>query len=460
MPGWVKYSNYEKSGIMIYEKSTPHFSLLLSLILLFISVQSAKLYSQDANLQKHSVKTELCIENFEFPIIIDSIIIEKNWRTRDKIIVDELTFNLGDKVSQKMLENSITRIWNIGNFVHVDYCVKMDENDRNVLVIQAKDAFTIVPIISVSGNKEDYNIVIGVEDKNFLGRNIRLRVNGNIGTFKKYYKVEVGIPRQLLYKNMTLKSGFQSGGAKNYIISDDVKESGIAYDLRSFFLSIGNPFNQDFYYTFSPDMHLSYFNHTTDSSLLDEGVPSMGDYSIDVLTISVSENFGYVSRIRHQKNGFETSVGFGAGIGLNKGTRDYLSWGTALQYHKLFNSWLQFSTIFKYEGTTADYASLYKYVGPSDVKGIITGEIAGKHIYVFNAGFYFTYLNTRWFAIEQSIYFNTGYGAMEFNSLFSALPRASVGTGFRFMIPMVPWAYIKIDFTYSGAGSNWFFLEL
>ncbi|MEL6536417.1 MAG: POTRA domain-containing protein, partial [Bacteroidota bacterium] len=52
---------------------------------------------------------------------IDSIIIDRNWRTRDKIILRELTFQPGDVVTPQMMKESIDRVWNVGNFATVDW---------------------------------------------------------------------------------------------------------------------------------------------------------------------------------------------------------------------------------------------------------------------------------------------------------------------------------------------------
>lgn len=417
-------------------------------------------FSQSPEKEKFNIKNQPCLENVQFPVKIDTIIIDKNWRTRDPIILKELTFSAGDTVSEEMIMKSISRVWNMKNFVDVDYCLKKDENGQNVLWFTAKDAFTIVPIISVQGSLQEYNIGLGIEDHNLFGRNIRLRISGNIGSLQRSYGFELGIPRQLLYRNMTLKTGFWAGGQKNYIINDKEKQTGIAYDSKNAFLSIGNPNNEDDHYTFSPDLHISYLNHATDSTLLDEGVPAMGSYIINELGISFSENIGTISYIRHQKDGFTAGISLGTGIGIDKNSKSYLNWGASAQYYKLLNKWVQLSATFRYNGTTTDYSSLYYYLGASSVRGILTGEIAGKNVYVLNFGFSLTYLNRTWAAIEESFYVNVGSGTMLFTDLFHSRPIMSIGTGFRFMIPIIPWAAIKIDFTYSGKGNNWFFLDM
>ncbi len=58
----------------------------------------------------------------------------------------------------------------------------------------------------VQRNPERFKLGVGIEDNNFLGCNITLELNGNIGTYGKNFNFGIEIPRKLLYKNMTLSS--------------------------------------------------------------------------------------------------------------------------------------------------------------------------------------------------------------------------------------------------------------
>ncbi|MCK5102930.1 MAG: hypothetical protein KAR17_08945, partial [Cyclobacteriaceae bacterium] len=105
-------------------------------------------------------------------IRVDSIRIKKNWRTKDSIIRDELKFEAGDSISHGVLDTMVIRLWNIGNFAKVGYDLDTLTNGNYLLEITAKDALTIVPILSFNGNRQDWSLSMGMSDKNFLGRNI------------------------------------------------------------------------------------------------------------------------------------------------------------------------------------------------------------------------------------------------------------------------------------------------
>ncbi|MCF6359070.1 MAG: hypothetical protein L3J54_14830, partial [Draconibacterium sp.] len=230
---------------------------------------------------------------------IDSIQINKNWRTRDKIIMRELQFNQGETIDKNCLDNSINQIWNIGNFAQVDYTLDTLSNGNYLLNVNAKDAFTLLPILSFSGSREDYNLALGIKDNNFLGRNISLTLAGNLGTSQKDYNVEIGIPRQLLYKNMTLSFRALSGSGNNFRYNGDYKVSAVAYRKKQFSGSIGNPFHTDYEYTFSPNLSCNLFQHKTDTTLINTDVPFADNYEINYLSLSLGESFGLINRKRH-----------------------------------------------------------------------------------------------------------------------------------------------------------------
>ena len=393
-------------------------------------------------------------------IKIDSIRINKNWRTKDAIIREELKFQVGDSISQGVLDTMVIRLWNIGNFAKIGYELDTMENGNYLLEIMAKDALTIVPILSFSGNRQDWSLAMGMSDRNFLGRNINFNIGGTIGTNARNFKMSITVPRQLLYKNMSVSGGILYGQGNNFRYVDREKVSGIAYTKMQISGGISNPWNEDFNYKFSPDFGWSVFQHDADSSLVETDVPFAGNYKVNYLSLSIGESIGYISRKRHQKDGFKASIGVSAGIGLDKNSPFYYSIGSGINYYKLFNKVVQFSSEFSTGYTSSTIPSLLFYKGANDVKGILTGEISGQSYYTAYLGFGFTYINRDWFAMEQSVYINWGNGTDTYFDLYSTKPLYGVGTGFFFNIPMIPWLSMRMYFTYSGQNSNWFRLEL
>jgi len=391
---------------------------------------------------------------------IDSIQIEKNWRTRNKIILRELLFSAGDIVDQNQLETSINQIWNIGNFADVDYSFDTISPNNYLLNIKAKDAFTLLPNLSFNGNKDDYNIMLGIRDNNFLGRNITLDITGNLGTYSKNYNFSIHIPRQLLYKNMTLSFQALNGSATSYRYEKDQKSSVIAYRKKQFSGAIGNPWHTDYFYTFSPNLSWTFFQHQTDSALVDTEVPFSDNYKINYFALSIGESIGLINRKRHQKDGYLISGGYGIGIGLNDSSPMYHSLGFGASFYKTLNPVVELSAGFLTGYTSSTIPSLIHYMSSGDIKGLLNGQESGQGHFNGKLNGSFTYLHYNWFALEHSVYTHFGNADDHYFEIFKEIPRISFGTEIRIWTPMVPWFAASIHFVYLKGNTNWFHLNI
>lgn len=431
--------------MLIFQKIKFHYVIKTVFFLLFF-LFAFNLYSQDTGKSTY---------------IIDSIEIRKNWRTKDQIILRELQFRKGETISQKTLQKSIAQIWNIGNFSEVNYSLDSLTTGSCLLTINAKDAFTLLPILSFSGNHSDYQLGLGFKDKNFLGRNISFKLEGNFGTTRNDYNMNISLPRQLLYKNMTLSFKVSKGTGNNYIYQNNYKVSAVAYHKWNFSGMIGNPFQTDYHYTFSPDISWNLFQHKTDSTLLNGGeVMIADDYKINYLALSVRESVGLINTIRHQKEGFSTSFSIGMGLGLNRNSPLYSSVGFNVACYKLVNRLIELSFRFSSGYTTATSPSLIHYLGPDDIKGLLTGQEAGQGYYagIVRAGF--TYVYRDWFALEHSIFSNFGKAGNRYFNMFRTVPRISLGTSVKIYTPMIPWLGASINFIWMKGNSKWFYLSI
>jgi hypothetical protein len=298
-----------------------------------------------------------------------------------------------------------------------------------------------------------------VVDENFLGRNIRLSIRAGLNSTGNDWDFRIQLPRQLLYENMVLEFGSRFGDRVYSRIEDREAVYITAFDLLEVYGNIGNPWHQDYSYNFSPDLGWKYFRHRSSPDMLDSTelvLPHPDEYTYQGLYLSLSESIGTVNKKRHRKDGYQASIGTGFGIGLNSESPYFQTLGLGLEFHRTFNRILQFSSRFSSAYTTSGISSLQYYRGASDIKGFRTGEIYGKSYYSVYLGLHMTYFSFDWLALEHAVYVNWGNGADKYFDLFRTRQLASVGTAFRFMIPMIPFMYAQFSFTYSGPGSNWF----
>jgi outer membrane protein assembly factor BamA len=140
-------------------------------------------------------------------IRIDRIDIERNWMTWDRIILNELLFEEGDWVRYGAIDTSMNKVWNIGNFANVDYSIE-EGPDGTLMIIEALDALQIYPVLSIDhSSEEDFNYRLGFGDENFLGSNSELKIVWDKKPTGATWDFRFKLPRQLMYKNMTVEFG-------------------------------------------------------------------------------------------------------------------------------------------------------------------------------------------------------------------------------------------------------------
>ncbi len=379
----------------------------------------------------------------------DTIILERNWRTRDKIILAELEFEAGESVTPQSLELSLKKIWNLQNFASVDYRWDSLPDGRSALRLITRDALTIVPIVGGNFQKHDLRIAAGLADRNFLGRNIRLEVRGQYSSDEPAYgEVRLNIPRQLLWKNMSIGANVRREQLDS-VICDQA------------FFTIVNPLHQDYHYTFSPDIETGYtrLNRKYIFGLYDPyNLPV--DFDHRFWFFRVTESVGTITHRRHQMEGFKIAGMIGAGLALNAGTKSYFEASLNAEYHRLLSPKLQLSL--KWQGCfdNSDYPFLWRRYGPSQVRGIEYGDLTGRLMQLASAGLYYTWLNRDYLAVEQSIFAQYGSAIKTIWDPATAKSSYAIGTGFQFTIPMYPAASLLISFSYNPTGKNWFYVEL
>ncbi|MCF8346499.1 MAG: hypothetical protein K9G38_04740 [Bacteroidales bacterium] len=396
--------------------------------------------------------------------------IEKNWITWDRIVLNELLFNEGEWVRFGEIDTSINKVWNIGNFANVDYTID-SSGGSNTLKIQALDAVKFYPLFTIDHSSEnDYKYRLGAGDDNFLGSNAKLKIAWEKTPVAVKWDFSLGLPRQLLYKNMTARFGFARGNETKVFLERVIQNANgertaeyrelmfAPYDKTEVYAEFGNPWHMDYRYRFSPNLSLSYMAHRINHGLLspeelalDVHVPEEDFYFLD---IKVSESVGTVNTKRHRKDGFTAGVSYDLFQGL-KGTASHHVLNFDGEYHKTFTDVIQLSAWLRSGYTTA--SNQYRFVkGSSDVLGLRTGEIFGKAYFSSYLGGHFTWLNTKWIALENAYFVNMGNGAETIGAIFGDKPMIAVGSYLEITFPIAPIAVFRFSFMYAGPGSEWF----
>ena len=412
---------------------------------------------------------------------VEEIRFEKNWRTKDPVLLAELEFSSEQEIGSTELENSLRKIWNLGNFAEVSHRWDSLPGRGYILYISARDAITISPILSGWTNRGSGALKLGLEDRNLLGRNIRFEGRLQLGE-PMVGSLRLTIPRQLLYRNMTVSVALLEERMRlpEWSPVPGTGSTNMQLNLRTrkALLRLGNPFHEDFIYRFSPDFQLSYiqtscWQHvlTSQESFTFASADSL--LKANWLEIRFLEQVGTLTRKLHQTEGFQFLVEMAAGRVLAPPSDQawelvtgkplaaaYLSLDGSAEWHEILAPRWQSSLRFDLHLSNSRCPAQWNIYDGSRVTGILPGQLASPvngHGY---AGIHYTWFSHPWLTLEQNLFALYAFALPGFDANSGTRHHYALGTGLEFSVPMYPKAGLRISVFYSGSGMPWYFLEL
>ncbi|MFA6127527.1 MAG: hypothetical protein WC699_09490 [Bacteroidales bacterium] len=387
----------------------------------------------------------------------DTIILERNWRTRDRIIKAELEFGQGDTVTTENLSLSLKKIWNLQNFVSVAYRWESLPDGRLALILTTRDAFTITPVFGGRlGPEYNPTVKLGFADRNFLGRNIGFGARIQASMVDPWFgEVKVTIPRQLLWKNMSVSAGARSEQVYNSHLT-----------ANQLFVSMVNPFHEDYRYTFSPDFETGFLQYKriplNGHEIMEGADPDNWlVYNHNFWYVRITETLGTITHRRHQEEGYQIAGMVGAGFKMNRETLSYFEGSIKAEYNTLINPRLQFNARWEGHYSSSGYPELWTHFTSADIRGTYYGALAGPLMHLVSTGLYYTWLNWDYLAIEQSVFVQYASALTTIGDWSTIKRHYAIGTGFQFTMPMYPAGSVLISFSYSPTPwSSWFYIEL
>ncbi len=170
--------------------------------------------------------------------VVDSILLSGNKITKDFVILNELTFSLGDTITNEELLFNRERIFSLGLFNKV-LVENLREEPINIIKIEVEESWYIFPLPFVEIKERDYKkLSYGAYliYKNFRGRNETI-----YGTLSFGYNPSFGIT--YINPNLSYGSGyflrFSSSFSKNKNLSPIAElEYGSEFNYNQFFTSL------------------------------------------------------------------------------------------------------------------------------------------------------------------------------------------------------------------------------
>jgi len=316
--------------------------------------------------------------------LIKQIKISGNYKTKNYVILQELSFKPGDNINSSTIENVLNdnkqRLNNLNIFGYVDIEFKTvdstHEPEEINILIDVKEKWTLFPFPSLQyDNLTGYTIGISVSDSNFLGRAQSIGLSLQYNTYNKLISSFFQEPRLFGSKDSLYFYILYN----NYIdtqITDNkvVYKAGVDmfYNYMQVLWAVLPEYNLSVY----ADSNLDFKKNSAEINLINKDITDSFSWITGSGII-----WGAINRYGAVRQGnmvelwggispvYFISPGIGLSI-LNKG------------FYELFNK-----SVFGYRLEGFYYSYLEKQLNNNEIRGIIPGEIRGNYGFYGNIEF-------------------------------------------------------------------------
>ncbi len=177
--------------------------------------------------------------------VIQDVIIEGNEKTKDHVILRELSFAPGDILDINQINNSLRNVLMLGFFDEVSFSVDDgDDPDSLILTIHLVERTTGSADFGVGFNSEDrFSVYVDVSDENFFGNGQRANIYLNIAG--KKWEYELGFFEPYILKGGTsLGANISSRHEKIKEKIDDQEVEGNMHTLGGD-ITVGHPLGEN-----------------------------------------------------------------------------------------------------------------------------------------------------------------------------------------------------------------------
>ena len=213
--------------------------------------------------------------------------------TEERVIRDSLEVDEGDPFNDLLLAKSINNLKSLNIFGKVDYELVTEENNKKILNINVEEKPTGEIFASAGTGTDGTTFGVGVNENNFLGKNIKLKSNLRISdeTIKGLFSV---VNPNWNYSDKTLITSVESS------VTDRMSDYG--YETGKTGFSFGSAWEQYDDVIFSPTISTYYEKLDTNQSASSNLKKQEGEY--------LDSFFSYSLDFDKRNQRFQTSDGY------------------------------------------------------------------------------------------------------------------------------------------------------
>ncbi len=213
--------------------------------------------------------------------------------TEERVIRDSLEVDEGDPFNELLLAKSINNLKSLNIFGKVDYELVEGENNKKILNINIEEKPTGEVFASAGTGTDGTTFGVGVNENNFLGKNIKLKSNLKVSdeTIKGLFSI---VNPNWNYSDKTLITSVESS------VTDRMSDYG--YETGKTGFSFGSAWEQYDDVIFSPNISTYYEKLDTNQSASANLKKQEGEY--------LDSSFSYSLDLDKRNQRFQTSDGY------------------------------------------------------------------------------------------------------------------------------------------------------
>ena len=384
---------------------------------------------------------------------IRDIRIDGLWRTREYVVLREITFSTGEEFSGIKKEESLIRLRNLRLFSTVSIEEESLSDGSLLIIITVKEKWTVIPLFKAGGGGGINYLTIGAYDINILGRYLEMGMQ-----YESLGSTNSGVFwfRDPRFLNQRLKlSGDFWQLSRNHRLYDEKAELSGGYKNKrkrvhlymekeerpGFLFGGGIDLSEDAYSQYELESDARILNISNDLKL-PEGSTHLGTY----LTVQL----GQLKYNNHIVEGGAANLKQNYGFGLNRGSEDFIQTELAFKGFYLFPSRIgNIGAQLSMAQSSSDDPHFQYYLGGLDaVRGYYHEQFLTPAYWKFNLEYRVESIKSEWFVLQHIFFTDVGNtGRTLYASLADAEePFIGYGAGIRLISPRVYRLNIRLDY--------------
>ncbi|MEK6627329.1 MAG: BamA/TamA family outer membrane protein, partial [Bdellovibrionota bacterium] len=385
-------------------------------------------------------------------VVIKSVEISGNAKTKTSVIERELGFNLNEKVCESQIQERINRIKRMGLFSVVEHNItKQNQTNAADLKITVNEKWTTIPIVKTNSGGGVSQYILGVYDPNLFGEFLEAGA--------QYENLGGASSGVVWFKNPRLFDQRQGIDLQYW----NTKRIRIKYDqdkndpeVLKGFLNERERLYTDYFREISSDIvarfALDYNKDNFSTKILPDIViekngpnPSLPP-ATELLITKVGLEFGKIDGEPQALDGYLAGVNLGYASSLKANNDAFFQADLSLHYYKPLSTHWQFAQRLLLGATTTKLLQYWYYSGGLDrIRGFADNRFAGSHSLVSNT-------EARYLLLEKPSVLVQGLGFVDAAAIgdeasaLTKLRAASMGMGLRFILPQFYRFVLRLDY--------------